>query len=245
MTEVTGREVFDEAVGEVAQVFAGYFARLQELAGEVLAVHAAAADAEGGLTESALDVVRHRAEGWLGDDDAALGYGYVAAPGSMEARERCMLWFQRAAGSVRRLVLNFDPQDIDVYDYLDMEWFTQARDRRTPVMFGPYVDYSGSDQFVLTLSAPILRDDTFLGVAGCDLLAAGLEPLVLPTLRRVPVQTVVVDAERRVVFSNTARWIPGDRLARHPLVDPQRFSWVSELLPDVGWAAACESDRAV
>lgn len=246
MTDVRQREAFDEAVSEVSRVFASYFERLEELAGEVLEVHRAAADAAGGLAEDALAVVRQRAEGWLtGSDDAALGYGYVAAPEAVEARERCMLWFQRAPGAgVRRLVLNFDPDDIDVYDYLDMEWFTQARDRRTPVMFGPYVDYSGSDQFVLTLSVPILHEDRFLGVAGCDVLAAGLEPVVLPPLRQVPVQTVVVDAERRVVFSNTPRWIPGDRLARHPLVDPQGFAWVSELLPGVGWAAACQPERS-
>lgn len=244
MTDSRHREAFGEAVREVSRVFAGYFERLEELSEEVLAVHRAAADADGVLTESALGVVRQRAEGWLEVADAALGYGYVAAPGAVDARERCMLWFQRTGTGVRRLVLNFDPDDIDVYDYLDMEWFTQARDRRTPEMFGPYVDYSGSDQFVVTLSVPVLDGDRFLGVTGCDLLAAGLEAVVVPALRQVPVQTVVVDAERRVAFSNTPRWIQGDRLAKHPLVDPQGFSWVSELLPDVGWVAACDPEHS-
>ena len=35
--------------------------------------------------------------------DAALGYGFVAAPGAVEGRERCMLWFQRTETAVRRL----------------------------------------------------------------------------------------------------------------------------------------------
>ena len=116
-----------------------------------------------------------------------------------------------------------------------MEWFTHARDRRTPVMFGPYFDYSGSDQFVLTLSVPVLDGERFLGVTG-------LRPASRLTWSRscarrcgsCPSETVVVDAERRVVFSNTARWIPGDRMARHPLDDPTGFPWVTELLPGHG-----------
>ena len=243
MDDLTGRDAFEAAAATVTEVFVGYFTRLQDLATEVLAVYHSTSDDRGVVREDQLDVVRVRAEEWLQEEDAALGYGFVAAPGAVEGRERCMMWFQRTESGVRRLVLNFDPQDIDVYDYLDMEWFTHARDRLNPVVFGPYFDYSGSDQYVLTFSVPVLDGEQFLGVAGADLVAADLEPVVRPTLRQLPSETVIVDAERRVVFSNTARWIPGDRLARHPLTDPMGFPWVTELLPGVGWAAASDPGR--
>lgn len=243
MTDVALRHTFIAAVEVMAGLFTGFLERLGGLAEDVLEVYGADGTEDRALIESDLGVVRDRAEAWLVGDDAPLGYGYVAAPGVVEGHERCMVWFQRTPHGVRRLNLNFDPSDIDVYDYLDMEWFTMARDRRTPVVFGPYFDYSGSDRYVLTLSVPVLAGDRFLGVAGADVLAAGLEAAVLPALRRVPAQTVLVDAERRVVFSNNARWIQGDRMPRHPLADPAGFTWVEEVLPDVGWALACQAER--
>lgn len=68
--------------------------------------------------------------------DAVVGHGFVAAPGVVEGRERYLLWLQQRAQGARRLNLNFDPSDVDVYDYLTMEWYTAARNRHTPVVFG-------------------------------------------------------------------------------------------------------------
>jgi len=240
VAEPEARQSFDEAVREVAGILDHYLGHLRVLAERVLSVHAAEAEEGGTLAEGRLlRPVRELVEGWLAEASAAIGYGFVAAPSVVDDRERCMLWFQRDGAKVSRLVLNFDPSDIDVYDYLEMEWFTRAQDASAPVVFGPYVDYSGSDQYVVTLAVPILTDTgVFLGVAGGDLLAAGLEGVVRPILKRIPVPSVLVDAERRVVLSNTARWIPGDRVRRHPLDDPSQFSWVTETLPGLGWAMA-------
>ena len=35
--------------------------------------------------------------------------------------------------------------DVTVYDYLDMDWYTRAEETRRPVIHGPWVDYTGSD----------------------------------------------------------------------------------------------------
>lgn len=234
MAEAVGK-AFDAAVAEIGAVFEHYLDRLRTLAAEVVA-----ADDAGSLPEAALQPVRHRIEEWLTEDGVCVGYGFVAAPGVVDDLERFMMWFQQQGSGVRRLQLNFDPADIDVYDYLGMEWFTFARDRGGPVCYGPYVDYSGSDLYVMTLTVPVQHGDRFLGVAGADLLAARMESLVIPVLQRVPAETVVVDSERHVVFSNTARWIPGDRLAKHPLEDPGRFRRVAEPVPGVRWAVLSE-----
>ncbi len=241
MAELTHRELsgrFDEAAVEVARVFGRFLERLEAVAAEVRTAYARSASDVGALAEPELGAVRALCERWLRSDDVAWGYGYVAAPGVVEDLDRFLFWFQRHGEGVRRLLLNFDPADVDVYDYLEMEWFTRARDGSGPAVFGPYVDYSGSDQFVLTMASPIVVGDRFLGVAGTDLLTERLEATVLPIITAVGAPVVVVDRERRVVLSNTPRWIPGDRLARHPLADLGSYDRVAEPMPGFGWAIA-------
>lgn len=241
MAELTQQELsgrFEEAIAEVSQVFGTFLERLEEVAAEVRAAYARSVGDEGSLRESELGAVRDLCEHWLRSEDVACGYGYVAAPAVVEGLDRFLFWFQRHGDRVRRLVLNFDPADVDVYDYLEMEWFTRARDSSRPAVFGPYVDYSGSDQYVLTMASPIVVGDRFLGVAGTDLLTERLEASVLPILTSVGVPVIVVDRERRVVLSNTSRWISGDRLAKHPLAEAAGYDRVAEPMPGFGWAIA-------
>ena len=56
--------------------------------------------------------------------------GIVAAPGVVANKDRHLEWWQRtAAGDAHadafaRIRLNLDPESIDLYDYLEMDWFT-------------------------------------------------------------------------------------------------------------------------
>lgn len=212
--------------------------RLQRLGRLVEAAVDAVAEPEAGLPESALGPVRDQIEVWLGGEDAAFGYGFIASPEVVERRERYLFWFQQGERGVRRLQLNFDPGDVNVYDYLEMDWYTKAEETRRPVIYGPYVDYAGSDQFVLTLSYPVIHEGRFLGVAGADLLMTRMEVELAPVLNRVEEETVVVNADRQVVMSNSARWITGDRLRTHPLLEGSAFTTVSEIVEGTGWAVA-------
>jgi hypothetical protein len=212
--------------------------RLELLRGLVGDAVAALADPAAPLPEAALRSVRDHVDGWLDGSDAAFGYGFIAAPGVVEGLERYLFWFQHGERGLRRLRLNVDPADINVYDYLDMDWYTKAEQTRRPVLYGPYVDYTGSDHFVLTLTLPVVHEGRFLGVTGGDLLMTRMEVELVPVLNQVEAETVVVNADRQVVMSNSARWIPGDRLRTHPLDDVSAFTVVSELVAGTGWAMA-------
>ncbi len=215
--------------------------RLQLVGSRVGEALAGVRGAEATLHEAALRPVGELAHGWLDGADAAFGYGFVAAPGVVEGRERYLYWFQRGERGTRRLKLNFDAGDVNVYDYLDMDWYTKAEADRRPVLYGPYVDYSGSDQFVMTLSLPVVHEGRFVGVAGADLLMTRMEVELVPVLNRVETETVVVNADRQVVMSNSARWIPGDRLPTHPLSGGTGFTTVSEVIDGTGWVVASRS----
>lgn len=229
---------FAEARAHVEGTFARHLDHLHRIRDAVLT---AATDGDVPLTEVALRPVRALVEPWLDGSTAAQGHGFIAAPGMVDGLERYLYWFQ-VGDPPRRLRLNFDPQDVNVYDYLEMDWYCLAEQHRRAVCHGPWVDYTGSDQFVLTTAVPVERGGRFLGVAGGDLLVTRLEAALVPRLRRVAVETVLVNAERQVVMSNAARWIPGDRLHVHPLDAPEEFAAVAEVVPEARWAMAAVRD---
>lgn len=236
-------ENHDAARDRIEAAFGHHLRRLQLLGALVSDAVADRPDPTATLPELALRSVRDHLDAWLDGTDAAFGYGFVAAPGVVEGQQRYLYWFQHSERGLRRLRLNFDPSDINVYDYLDMDWYTKAEQTQRPVLYGPYVDYTGSDQFVLTMSVPVMHEGRFLGVAGSDLLASRLEVELVPVLSQVEADTVIVNADRQVVMSNSARWIPGDRLPTHPLSDATGFTTVSPLVADIGWALASQAAR--
>ena len=202
---------------------------------------------------------------------AADGAGVVAAPGVVEGKHRHLEWWQRTAGDdsalnhgapnhgapnhgvpnhrapggYARIRLNLDPESIDLYDYLDMDWFTVPQREGRPYVYGPYVDFSGADRYVVTITAPVFDDADgrreFLGIAGADIRMSHLEPDLLAILRSVSVPAVLVTAERRVVAANTAHWISGTRLGRLPAPGDGTFAAVTDVGADSGWRLAATS----
>ncbi len=181
----------------------------------------------------------------------------VAAPAGRTARHRArpvghgLRWprprSSRAANAiwrggrhnerVARLRLNFDPTSIDVYDYLQMDWYQLAQRGQQRVAYGPYVDYSGSDMYTITATIPVIADGTFLGVAGADLVVGDVERRLIEVLRHTDEDAVVVNTERRVIAANTPRWLVGSRLDTVPTVG-DTYRDVAELPLGTGWSAA-------
>ncbi|CAA9315136.1 MAG: FIG00828551: hypothetical protein [uncultured Nocardioidaceae bacterium] len=162
----------------------------------------------------------------------------------MHGHERFMSWWQRSpAGGVARLRLNFDPASVDVYDYLQMEWFQSARGGRRRVVYGPYVDYSGSELYILTMTVPVHLAGGFVGVVGADLAATALERRLVLVLRRSADEAVLVSAERRVLATNSPRWVVGTRLPGLPTAGAS-FTTVEEVPNGTGWLVAVARDGA-
>lgn len=211
---------------------------LQEVADEVLLIR----PKRDALAEGQLGEVQRLLVASLGQESAIWGIGFVAAPTIVEGLERYMSWWQRRGERITRLRLNFDPESIDVYDYLQMDWYQLARRGQPRVADGPYVDYSGSDMYTITATIPIVDDGTFVGVAGADLVVRNLEHRLVSVLRSTTEEAVIVNAEHRVISANTPRWLVGSRLAASPTAgpaaDPSAFREVVELPVGIGWVLA-------
>lgn len=164
------------------------------------------------------------------------GLGFLTARQLLPDRERHIEWWQRGAVGFVPMRLNLDPTSVDVYDYFEMEWFAAARRGRRAV-FGPYVDYSGADRYVCTVTVPV-ADEAFLGAVGTDLPMSALEPRLLGVLRGADRDVVLINAERRVVAANCSRWLVGSKLPRVPRAGDGEFLAAGEVGLDSGWVLA-------
>jgi hypothetical protein len=229
--EESARLVAERTAGVLSPVLE----RLNQLRDAVLATR----PASGPWTEQQLHTTQSTLLGLLEQDALHVGMGFVAEPAVVDDRERFMYWWQMTAGRTSRLRLNFDRSSIDVYDYAEMEWFTQPRQGRARVLFGPYVDYSGSELYIVTATTPVVVDGAFCGVVGVDLLFPELERRLLGALRQAPADAVLVNAERRVVSANSPRWVLGSRLRALPEagaeVDGTSYVATAPLPDDTGW----------
>lgn len=165
------------------------------------------------------------------------GLGILAASDLFADRTRYLEWWRQDVNDVIPLWLNFDPTSVDIYDYLEMEWFTRAQRDNAKTVFGPYVDYTGADHYVLTMTAPVV-DEVFIGVVGADLRMSLFEAEILPVLYDLDREVVLVNSERRVVSTNSQRWTVGSRLAMMPEVSEGGFVAIAEIGTDSDWVLA-------
>ena len=229
------RGALEDMFGAVAEIGAAFAAQRR-------GCHAAGAV----LTPDRLSGLREVIWRQLARLPGADGAGVVAAPGVIAGKERHVEWWQRtlAADGGRagfaRIRLNLDPESVDLYDYLDMDWFTVPGMTGRRYVYGPRIDFSGADRYVLTLTIPVFADGEreFHGIAGTDIRMSHMEPELLAMLRPVPVPAVLVTGERRVVVANTPRWIPGTRLDQLPAPGDETFAEVTEIGADSGWLLA-------
>ncbi|MBJ7465402.1 MAG: hypothetical protein JHD38_17340 [Mycolicibacterium sp.] len=222
-----------ELAAEASHAVEPFYRLLDAVAEEVLRSRPPRA----ALTETHFSGLQRLLAELLAREHGIWGMGFVAAPSVVEGRERYMAWWQRHNERVARLRLNFDPTSIDVYDYLQMDWYQLAQRGQQRVAYGPYVDYSGSDMYTITATIPVIADGTFLGVAGADLVVGDVERRLIEVLRHTDEDAVVVNTERRVIAANTPRWLVGSRLDTVPTED-DTFHEVAELPLGNGWSVA-------
>ena len=138
----------------------------------------------------------------LARNELVSGVGFVAAPGLLTDVPAWLEWWQSGSdGDVRPLLLDLDPEQSAYADYTHWDWFALPRDTGERAVAGPYVDYLCSDEYSLTLSAPVQMEGRFAGVAAADVYLRHFEAAVMPMLRRLPGPAHLVNARGRVTAS--------------------------------------------
>lgn len=203
-----------EAAGQISATVEDVFASLIEIRDLVISRYRAS-QAEGlPLTCADLETLRPALfESLRCRDHLVIGTGVVTTPNVLADRPRWLEWWQIfPGGDIRFLNVDLDPESVDFYDYTAADWFDTPRRTKERTIVGPYVDYGGTDNYILTLTVPIYSAKTFLGVAGADVPAGRFEELALSILRLTGTESALVNAEGRIIASNTPRRLCGSLL---------------------------------
>ncbi|MDQ6739412.1 MAG: cache domain-containing protein [Actinomycetota bacterium] len=143
----------------------------------------------------------------------AVGAGAFFVPESVEAGSRAVEWWARKeSGDVGRLDFDLTPGSHRYYDYEKLPFFSVPAATGQRTLWGPYVDYLGFEEYILTFAAPISVHGNFTGVAGCDVRIKDLEPLIMPKLRGIPGDAALVNASNRVILGNSGMYLVGERI---------------------------------
>ena len=169
--------------------------------------------------------------------DLALGgMGFNAEQGLVPGRDYWIAWWQETENGVQASHPHvLEPSRDDFYDYTAMDCFVVPRRTGHPYIQGPYVDYGGANDYIVTVAVPASVDGRFVGVAAADLPVTALEHKLAPWLAAGE-PFAVLAADHRVVVANTIDQTVGD------LVHPTAGSRSLEV-PGTGWSVRTSPNR--
>lgn len=197
-----------------------------------------AAQHDQGLGLDSLNAIQRVAERHLGGRASSIwGLGFVGDPSAFPDRGGLQWWCRSGpGGAIRRLVVSLDQSALDFYDYTAAAWFEVARDGELHVT-GPYVDATGTNEYIVTFSRAVSERGRFLGVAAADVLVGTLQSVMQPTLRAIRGHACLVDADGLVIATNTP-----DLLASTVRQDAREDDVVVPV-PWAGWRLTVRSDH--
>lgn len=169
------------------------------------------------FTEKNLRAIRPAAETFLARHSLPEAAGIVIAPGMAGADRGSIEWWRRGtAGSTERIIFNLSPDFAGFYDFVTLDWYADVVATGRPAIQGPYLDYAGMDQYILTCMVPLSLNGTLIGTAGCDIEVSALETVIIPILRTIPADAALVSKMTRVVAGNSGRFLVGNPVTELP-----------------------------
>ncbi|WP_426939040.1 cache domain-containing protein [Pseudarthrobacter sp. S3] len=143
----------------------------------------------------------------------AVGGGTFLAAEAVKKGGRALEWWSRKdSGAIGRLDFDLTPGSNRYYDYEKLPFFSTAASTGEQTLWGPYIDYLGFEEYILTFAAPFSVHGKFAGVAGCDIRIKDLEPLIMPNLLVIPGDAALINASNRVILGNSGMYLVGERI---------------------------------
>lgn len=148
----------------------------------------------------------------------AAGAGSFFAAEAVEEGSRTVEWWcRKESDAIDRLDFNKNPGSHRYYDYENQPFFSTPASTGEQTIWGPYIDYLGFEEYVLTFAAPFFIHGTFTGVTFCDIRIKDLEPLLMQNLRAIPGDAALINASNRVILGNSGMYLVGERVKANSL----------------------------
>ena len=171
------------------------------------------------LTEKHLRAIQTPAAAFLERHSTPEAAGIVLGPGMVasDSAGGAIEWWRRGVdGTTQRIVFTLSPDVAGYYDFVTYQWFADVVSSGLPAIQGPYLDYAGMDQYIMTSMVPLSLDGVVIGTAGCDTEIRALEAVVMPILRRIPADAALVSELDRIIVGNSGRFVVGNRVGNLP-----------------------------
>ena len=170
-----------------------------------------------GLTPGDTLKLERQAGEFLAAHEFVVGAGVIFSTEAIKGNDGGLEWWIRRQERVEKLEFDLTPGGERFYDYQNMPFFALASRTGHQTAWGPYVDYLGLDEYILTYSAPIQLGGRFAGVAGCDIRIRTLEEIFMPVLRAIPGDAALINGSGRVVVGNSGAYLVGERIRSTPV----------------------------
>lgn len=138
------------------------------------------------------------------------GAGFIAALDSLSDANSHLAWWQGAERL--KLVLAAQSVNKEHIDYSELEWYRVPLETGEPHVAGPYVDYLCSDEYTITVAAPVYVAGDFVGAVALDLLIDRVERDLTPRLAAHGDDISIVNGVGRVLLSTSPSRATGDTI---------------------------------
>lgn len=202
-----------QAANALTPWFNGVAAEIRELSKNVAALLERSLVGKSKVNTAAMIGLDELSREFLTKNSFAVGAGTFFAADSVEEGGRPLEWWSRnSSGAIGRLKFDLTPGSDRYYDYEKLPFFSTAASTGEQTVWGPYIDYLGAEEYVLTFTAPFSLRGNFMGVAGCDIRHRDLEPLIMPHLRLIQTNAALINASDRVILGNSGMYLVGERI---------------------------------
>lgn len=205
------------AAAQIALWFDTVFGELTVLSSRISSTLIATKGTRARFVEADLRPVKPITSEFLARHDFVEAAGVILAPGTIDDNRGTIEWWRpNEAGTNGKVVFNLTPETGSFYDFENLSWFNNAVRTRTRAITGPYVDYGGLDQYIMTLTVPLELGANVIGMVGCDIEVRDIETIIVPILRRIPGDAALINADQRVILGNSGRFLVGNRVRETP-----------------------------
>jgi hypothetical protein len=183
--------------------------------------------------------LREIAAEFLDSHPIVVGAGVIFSISALKDAEGVLeWWFRNAAGEIEKLDFDLAPEGERFYDYEQLPWFSIAAKTGQQSIAGPYVDYLGFDEYIMTCTVPSYVHGQFIGVTGCDIRIRDLENAFIPFVRRIPGDAAILNGQNRVILGNSGRFIVGERVK----TEPEGFCFIPLDVPNLNLRLICAAE---
>ena len=220
MTSVDQIPLASPALDAVARWFTVLYSDLASTNRDIEGILATASDPSADvarLAKAGRDGIKDRVRVLLAERPRVNGAGLIFSRSARgEGKGVTEWWVRDGDGDVTRFQFGVNPGGQRFYDYETLEWFTVSFTTGRPWLTGPYIDYLGVEEYIVTATVRAEVHGRAVGVTGLDMTVAELERELLPLLRLERRPSALLNPHGGVLVSSTSRFAPGDLLTAPP-----------------------------